>query len=118
MGKADFPFFLIAAPYFLILTRKATRRDDQRREITEERRIKKFGAWLEVDAASFYLEDEAIGNGEWVFDATRGLELSHKMHIFIDNPDVIRTGFKNILPQMEIEVNIFFERKLEKLEKE
>jgi len=87
-------------------------------EIKEERRTKKYGAWLEVNPASFYLEGDAIGKGEWVFDATRGLVLSHKMHIFIGNPDVIPTGRKSALPQMEIETNIFFERKLEKLEKD
>lgn len=87
-------------------------------EITEERRIKKFGAWLEVNPVSIYLEDEAAGDGVWVFDASQGLVLSHKMHIFIDNPDVIRAGLQDILPEMEIEVNIYFERKLEKLEKE
>lgn len=87
-------------------------------EIKEERRIKKYGAWLEVQPASFYLEGDAIGNGEWVFDATRGLVLSHKMHIFVGNPAVIPTGRKDALPEMDIETNIFFERKLDKLEKE
>jgi len=87
-------------------------------EISEDRRIKRFGAWLEVNPLSFYIEGEAVGNGEWVLDVKRGLVLSHKMHIYVDDPDIIRAGLRDPLPEMEVQVDVHFERKLEKLEKE
>ena len=86
--------------------------------IAEEREVTGFTGWIEVSAASLLMEGTGVGTGEWVIDATRGLVLSHKAHMNIDQPVVTKLGGRSPLADIRAEVNLHFERKLEKLEKE
>ena len=86
-------------------------------KIQEERKVRYTG-WMHVELVSLLLDGEGKGSGEWEIDVTRGLVLSHKAYMDIDEPKVTVVGDKKPLDGIRAEYKIFFERKLDKLEQE
>ena len=85
--------------------------------IGEDREVE-YKGWMDVSSASLYYDGKGSGGGTWVIDITRGLIIHHKVHMDINNPVIIKAGYKEPIANIVAEVKVDLERKLEKLEKE
>lgn len=88
-------------------------------EVTiDETRDLEFQGWAQVSALSLYYGGKGSGNGRWIIDATRGVVMEHRMTMNIDRPQVIKAREETPIPDIQAEVKIVIERRLDKLEKE
>jgi len=88
-------------------------------EVTiDETRDIEFQGWVQVSALSLYYGGKGSGNGRWIIDATQGVVMEHRMTINIDRPEVVKAREETPIPDIQAEVKIVIERRLDKLEKE
>jgi hypothetical protein len=85
-------------------------------KIEEEREVA-YKGWLDVSLASLFLDGSGTGKGHWVIDVTDGIVLEHKMHMDVPRPTVIKAAKKEPLADIQAELKIDVERKLQKLKK-
>ena len=84
----------------------------------EEKREVRFRA--PVNIGSLYLVVDGTGEGKctWVIDTDRGIVLSQKVRMNITRPQVRRIDHKKPVDNIRADINMSYERKLDKVEKE
>ena len=88
-------------------------------EVTvDETRDVEFQGWAQVSALSVFYGGKGSGNGRWILDVTRGVVMEHRMTMNIDRPEVVKAREETPIPDIQAEVRIVVERRLNRLEKE
>ena len=84
----------------------------------EEERKVRFKAFVNIGSLSLVVHGTGEGKGDWVIDATRGIVVSHKMRTNLTRPEVRRIDHRKPVDNIRAEVDLSYERKLDKVEKE
>ena len=67
---------------------------------------------------SMVVDGNGEGKGAWVIDATRGIVISHKVRTNLTRPEVRRVDHRKPVDNIRAEIDLSYERKLDKVEKE
>lgn len=84
----------------------------------EEDRNVRFRAILNIGSLHLVVDGTGEGNGTWVIDATRGIVISHKVRTNLTRPEVRRVDHRKPVDNIRAEIDLSYERKLDKVEKE
>lgn len=84
----------------------------------EEDRKVRYKAFVNIGSLSLVVHGTGEGKGDWVIDATRGIVVSHKMRTNLTRPEVRRIDHRKPVDNIRAEVDMSYERKLDKVEKE
>ncbi|MDE2887671.1 MAG: hypothetical protein OXR72_05600 [Gemmatimonadota bacterium] len=84
----------------------------------EEDRDVRFRAILNIGSLHLVVDGTGEGKGTWVIDATRGIVISHKVRTNLTRPEVRRVDHRKPVDNIRAEIDLSYERKLDKVEKE
>ncbi len=84
----------------------------------EEDRTVRFRAPVNVGSLQLVVDGTGKGKGTWVVDATRGFVVSHKVRTNLTRPAVRRVDHRKPVDNIRAEIDLSYERKLDKVEKE
>ena len=85
--------------------------------IEEERKVR-FRAPVRIGSLQLVVDGSGEGKGTWVIDATRGIVISHKIRTNLTRPEVRRVDHRKPVDNIRAEIDLSYERKLDKVEKE
>ena len=84
----------------------------------EEDRKVRFRAPVRIGSLQLVVDGTGEGKGTWVIDATRGIVISHKIRTNLTRPEVRRVDHLKPVDNIRAEIDLSYERKLDKVEKE
>ncbi|MDE3259240.1 MAG: hypothetical protein OYM47_15520 [Gemmatimonadota bacterium] len=84
----------------------------------EEDRDVRFRASLNIGSLHLVVDGTGEGKGTWVIDATRGIVISHRIRTNLTRPEVRRVDHRKPVDNIRAEIDLSYERKLDKVEKE
>ena len=84
----------------------------------EEDRKVRFRAPVRIGSLQLVVDGSGEGKGTWVIDATRGIVISHKIRTNLTRPEVRRVDHRKPVDNIRAEIDMSYERKLDKVEKE
>ncbi len=84
----------------------------------EEKRKVRYRAAFTIGSLSLVVDGTGGGKGTWIIDADRGIVLSHNIRTNITRPEVRRMDHKKPVDNIRADIDLTYERKLNKVEKE
>ncbi|MCE2440355.1 MAG: hypothetical protein J4F39_13110 [Candidatus Latescibacteria bacterium] len=95
----------------------ATKKGNKIVTFEEDRKVR-FRAPVNIGSLQLVVDGTGEGKGTWVIDATRGIVISHKVRSNLTRPEVRRVDHRKPVDNIRAEIDLSYERKLDKVEKE
>ena len=95
----------------------ATKKGNKIVTFEEDRKVR-FRAPVNIGSLQLVVDGTGEGKGTWVVDATRGIVVSHKVRTNLTRPEVRRVDHRKPVDNIRAEIDLSYERKLDKVEKE
>ena len=95
----------------------ATKKGNKIVTFEEDRKVR-LRAPVNIGSLSLVVDGTGEGKSTWVIDTDRGIVLSQKVRMNFTRPQVRRVDHKKPVDNIRAEINMSYERKLDKVEKE